>query len=79
MIDRLFADVATAAEVDADQRDGADSRCYQATVWARGHRGPAASVMLDWLPSEARRWRVPPGSEEPSEQLPAAPGWRGAA
>lgn len=55
---------------------GADSRCYQVTTWRRGHTGPAACTMLPWLPSEARRWRVVPGTEEPSEDLPARPGWQ---
>jgi hypothetical protein len=55
---------------------GADSRCYQATLWLRGHKGPATSYMLPWLDSAARRWDVPPGTEEPSAELPAAPGWR---
>jgi hypothetical protein len=54
---------------------GADSRCYQATLWAAGHRGPASSVMLPWLSSEARRWHLPPGSEDPTVDLPAVPGW----
>ena len=53
----------------------ADSLCYQATLWLRGHEGPAQSYQLPWLPPEARRWEVPPGSETPSEDLPAAPGW----
>jgi hypothetical protein len=54
---------------------GADSRCYQATIWHRGFAGSTSSEMLDWLPSEARRWRVPPGSEDPTVDLPAVPGW----
>lgn len=58
---------------------GADSRCYQATLWLRGHKGPAASQMLPWLPAEARRWTVLPGTEDPSADLPAAPSWRVAA
>jgi phage FluMu protein Com len=54
---------------------GADSRCYQVTLWLRGHAGPCSVHLLDDLDARARSWRVPPGSEEPSAELPAAPGW----
>lgn len=58
---------------------GADARCYQATLWMRGHKGPASAHMLPWLEAPARGWTMPPGTEEPSTELPAAPGWRRAA
>jgi len=54
----------------------ADSRCYIATLWLRGHEGPTALHMLPELDAAARRWTVPPGSEDPSSELPSAPGWR---
>lgn len=54
---------------------GSDSRCYQVSLWLRGHEGPTALHLLPDLDAAARRWTVPPGSEEPSEDLPAAPGW----
>jgi hypothetical protein len=57
----------------------ADSRCYWATLWLRGHEGPTSLHLLPELAPSARRWTVPPGSEEPSPEpspdLPAAPGW----
>lgn len=61
---------------ETGKRYGADSRCYQATLWLRGHRGPAELVMLPWLDSLERRWTVQPGTEEPEDaRRPAAPGW----
>lgn len=48
---------------ETGKRYGADSRCYQATLWKRGHAGPAKLRMLPWLTSEARRWTVQPGAE----------------
>jgi predicted RNA methylase len=42
-----------------------DSRTYYSTLWLRGHEGPAQLHMLPWLLPEARRWSVPPGSEDP--------------
>jgi hypothetical protein len=54
---------------------GSDSRCYQVSLWLRGHEGPTALHLLPELTAAERRWTVPPGSEEPSEELPAAPGW----
>jgi hypothetical protein len=55
---------------------GTDARCYQVSLWLRGHDGPTEVHLLPELPAHARRWTVPPGSEEPSDDLPAAPGWR---
>lgn len=57
---------------------GADSRCYQATLWKRGHEGPAETFWLPWLTPAQRRWSVIPGTEEPNEDLPAAPNWKAA-
>jgi predicted RNA methylase len=62
---------------------GTDARCYQATLWLSGHAGPVAMHMLPWIDASGRRWqaepgraqRAPPGTEEPNEELPAAPGW----
>jgi hypothetical protein len=54
---------------------GSDQRCYQVSLWLRDHEGPTALHMLPELDAAARRWTVPPGSEDPSEDLPAAPGW----
>jgi len=54
---------------------GSDSRCYQVSLWLRGHSGPTALHMLPELSADERRWIVEPGSEEPSEDYPPAPGW----
>ena len=54
---------------------GADSRCYQVSLWLRGHTGPCSTYMLEDLESHVRAWVVPPGSEDPSADLPARPGW----
>lgn len=54
---------------------GADSRCYQATYWNGPASGVTESVMMPWLEAPARRWSRMPGTEEPSSELPAAPGW----
>lgn len=54
---------------------GADSRCYQVTHWQANVSQHCELTMLPWLRSEARRWRVVPGTEDPSEDLPARPGW----
>src|SRR5690606_28357830 len=56
---------------------GSDSRCYQASLWLRRHTGPTLVEMLPGPPDgrASWRWTVPPGSEEPSADLPAAPGW----
>ena len=58
-------------------RMATDSRCYQATLWLRDHAGPCELDMLPGPPDgrASWRWTVPPGSEEPSEDMPAAPGW----
>ena len=56
-----------------------DSRTYYATLWLRGHDGPAQMHMLPELAAEDRRWTVPPGSESPAEAealgLPLSPGY----
>lgn len=67
------------------RKRGADLRSYQATMWSRGHTGPAALELLPEPPSRATKrgaerasswhWDQPPGTEDPSENLPAAPGW----
>jgi hypothetical protein len=56
-----------------------DSRCYAASLWLRGHTGSTAVEMLPELGREELRWRVLPGTEEPSDDLPAAPDRRTAA
>ena len=66
---------------------GADLRSYQATLWLRGHEGPAETVLLPEPPMRAKKgklsrssswhWDVPPGTEEPSAEMPAVPGWSG--
>jgi hypothetical protein len=65
---------------------GADLRSYQATLWLRGHGGPAETVLLPDPPPRMKKgrmsrssswhWDVPPGTEEPSSSQPAAPGWK---
>ena len=78
--------------VSFDGTSSVASDCYAASLWLRGHEGPTAVRMLDAEPEDFNRdsgmlksngepykcwrWRVPPGSEEPSEGLPAAPGWQ---
>ena len=56
-------------------RMGADQRCYQVTLWLRSHTGPCSTYMLEDLEPHERAWSVLPGSEEPSADLPARPGW----
>jgi len=72
--------------VSHDGTSSVASDCYQATLWIRGHRGPTIEQLLDVEPKAANRaagilkrngepyscwrWVVPPGSEEPSEDLP---------
>ena len=57
------------------KRWGSDQRCYQASLWLRGHPGPTAVELLPDPPDgrASWRWTVPPGSEDPSDELPAAP------
>lgn len=65
---------------------GADLRNYQATFWQRRHAGPAQLVMLPEPPSRTAKrgtqrssswhWETPPGTEDPSGDLPPTPGWR---
>ena len=54
---------------------GADQRCYQVTLWLRSHTGPCSTYMLEDLEPHERAWSVLPGSEDPSADLPARPGW----
>jgi hypothetical protein len=77
--------------VSHDGTSSVSSDCYQVTLWLRGHDGPCAEYLLDVEPEDANRevgvlkrggapykcwrWIVPPGSEDPCEDLPAAPGW----
>jgi len=56
-------------------RIGADQRCYQVTLWLRSHAGPCSTYMLEDLEPHERAWSVLPGSEDPSADLPARPGW----
>lgn len=67
------------------RKRGADLRSYQATLWSRGHVGPAALELLPDPPSRPTKrgnerasswhWDQPPGTEEPSLEMPAAPSW----
>jgi len=43
---------------------GADSRCYQVTLWLRGHTGPCAVHLLDDLTPAERSWSKLPGTED---------------
>jgi hypothetical protein len=54
-----------------------DARCYQVSLWLRDHDGPATLGLLPEPPGSGTCWRysVTPGTEEPSADLPAAPGW----
>jgi hypothetical protein len=45
---------------------GADSRCYEVTLWLRDHTGPCSVYMLDDMSAADRQWVVPPGTEQPS-------------
>lgn len=49
-----------------------DNRPYLVTLWTEGHEGSCSS---DMLPEFDRQWVEPPGSEDPSIEFPAAPGW----
>ena len=46
---------------------GADSRCYQVTLWLRGHTGPCAVHLLDDLTPAERSWTKLPGTEDALE------------
>lgn len=46
---------------------GADSRCYQVTLWLRGHKGPCAVHLLDDLTPGERSWSKLPGTEDSIE------------
>jgi hypothetical protein len=45
-------------------KQGADSRCYQVTLWLRGHKGPCAVHLLDDLTPAERSWTTLPGTED---------------
>ena len=78
--------------VSHDGTSSVASDCYQASLWLRGFEGETVVQLLDAEPEEANlaagivkrngepyrcwRWTVPPGSEDPSEDLPGAPSWR---
>jgi len=55
----------------------ADARCYQVSLWLRDYSGATRQSRLPERANGAGSWRysIAPGSEEPSEDLPAAPGW----
>jgi hypothetical protein len=61
--------------VSFDGTGSTDTCCYLATLFLRRHSGPTSTLTLRELTAAERRWTVPPGSEDPSEDLPAAPGW----
>jgi SAM-dependent methyltransferase len=77
--------------VSHDGTSSVASDCYQASLWLRGFEGETVVQLLDAEPEEANlaagivkrngepyrcwRWTVPPGSEEPSEDLPGVVGW----
>jgi len=46
---------------------GADSRCYQVTLWLRGHTGPCSVHLLDDLTAAERSWTKLPGTEDALE------------
>lgn len=76
--------------VSHDGTSSVASDCYQASLWLRGFEGETVVQLLDAEPEEANlaagivkrngkpyrcwRWTVPPGSEEPSEDLPGVVG-----
>lgn len=59
--------------------EGADSRCYQVTLWLRGGQPPSSVYLLDDLSPAERSWTVPPGSESiewaRANGYPLAPEW----
>lgn len=78
--------------VSHDGTSAVASDCYQVSLWRRGHTGPTTEQLLDVEPKAKNlvagivkrggepyscwRWTVPPGSEEPSEDLPGVVGWQ---
>ena len=62
--------------ISFDGTGSTDTACYLASLFLRGHNGATSTLSLRELTAAERRWDVPPGSEDPSEDLPAAPGWR---
>lgn len=77
--------------VSHDGTSAVASDCYQVSLWLRGHTGPTTEQLLDVEPKAENlaagivkrngepyscwRWTVPPGSEEPCEDLPGVVGW----
>lgn len=77
--------------VSHDGTSSVASDCYQASLWLRGFEGETVVQLLDAEPEEANlaagivkrngepyrcwRWAVPPGSEEPSDDLPGVVEW----
>jgi hypothetical protein len=53
-------------------KSGSDSRCYSVTTWQAGSSGPWPTTVMR-LPVGARSWRVRPGEEPASDDLPEAP------
>jgi hypothetical protein len=45
-------------------KQGADSRCYQVTLWLRDHKGPCAVHLLGDLTPAERSWTTLPGTED---------------
>lgn len=54
------------------KNSGTDSRGYSVTTWQAGSSGPWPTTVMR-LPSDARSWRVRPGEEPASDDLPEAP------
>lgn len=54
---------------------GSDQRCYCASLWQRAAPRSTMVEMLADLGADDLRWDVEPGSEDPSDDLPAAPRW----
>jgi len=54
------------------KNSGTDSRGYSVTTWQAGSSGPWPTTVMR-LPPESRSWRVRPGEEPASDDLPEAP------
>jgi len=46
---------------------GTDARCYQVTLWLRGHTGPCAVHLLEDIKAKDRSWTKLPGAEDAAE------------